>query len=84
MAYIDTDFMRAVVQSGKKVVHHISESSVILEKNPHRFRTLFLDPDTISTMCMMVNGKRKKKADNQTLKFVYCEFIESAAGKTCT
>jgi len=25
-----------------------------------------------------------ENADNQTLKFVYCEFIESAAGKSCT
>ena len=28
-------------------------------------------------------GYAKEHPDNQTLKFVYCEFIESAAGNSC-
>jgi hypothetical protein len=44
MAYIDTDFMRTVVQPGKKVVHHISASSGLMKKNPPRFRTFLLEP----------------------------------------
>jgi len=67
------------------VVHH--KKRLIYnpgEKNPHRSRTFFLNHDTVSTMSMMDKGREKKNAGNQTLKFVHCEFIESAAGYFCT